>query len=145
MQPGRPVRLLFICVGNAARSQMAEGFARALGGDRVDARSGGSAFAGFVAPKAIAVMAERGVDISKHESKGLDWDFMAQADVVVATCSEAQEACPRKFRGDTRDWKIGDPMGRGEDAYRAVRDEVEAKVRALLEELGVPLRALPER
>jgi arsenate reductase len=123
------VKLLFICVGNAVRSQMAEGFARALGGDRVEARSGGSAPAGFVAPKAVAVMAERGIDISRQESKAIDFEFMAEADAVVSTCHEAQEACPVRFRSDTFQWSIADP----------VRDEVEGRVRSLLQELGVPL------
>ncbi|HEV8359552.1 MAG TPA: arsenate reductase ArsC [Candidatus Thermoplasmatota archaeon] len=132
-----PVKVLFLCVGNAVRSQMAEGFARALGGDRVDARSGGSAPAGFVAPKAIAVMAERGIDISGQRSKGIDWDFMEQADAVVSTCHEAQDACPIPFRSDAHRWSIADPMGQGLEGYRAVRDEVEGRVRALLRELGL--------
>lgn len=135
-----PRRILFLCVGNAVRSQMAEGFARALGGSHVEARSGGSAPAGFVAPKAIEVMRERGVDIGKQESKGIDFGFMGRAHAVVSTCHEAQEACPVKFRDDTRQWSIPDPMGQGLEAYRAVRDEVERRVRALLAELGLPVR-----
>jgi arsenate reductase len=136
-----PFRVLFLCVGNAVRSQMAEGFARHLGGARVDARSGGSAPAGFVAPKAIEAMRERGIDIAKQESKGIDWGFMEQADAVVSTCDEAQAACPVRFRADTRAWHVPDPMGGGMDAYRAVRDEVEAKVRALLQEHGIEVQA----
>ncbi|MCA1814731.1 MAG: arsenate reductase ArsC [Halobacteriales archaeon] len=132
-----PFRVLFICVGNAVRSQMAEGFARALGGKAVDARSGGSSPAGFVAPKAIEVMRERGIDVRGQESKGIDWGFMESADVVVSTCHEAQEACPVQFRPGTLQWDIADPMGQGMDAYRAVRDEVEAKVRGLLRQHGI--------
>lgn len=143
-RPGEPVRILFLCVGNAARSQMAEGFARALGGERVEARSGGAAPAGFVAPEAIEAMRERGIDIAAHRSKAIDWDFMERAHVVVSTCHEAQEACPRRFRADTRQWDLADPMGRGLEAYRAVRDEVERRVRALLGELGVALEPEPE-
>ena len=141
--PREPKRLLFLCVGNAVRSQMAEGFARALGGKAVEARSGGSAPAGFVAPKAIQVMRERGVDISAQTSKGIDWAFMETADVVVSTCHEAQEACPVAFRADTRPWNLPDPMGQGLEAYREVRDAVEERVRALLEDLGVPMAQLP--
>jgi protein-tyrosine-phosphatase len=137
-----PRRVLFLCVGNAVRSQMAEAFARELGGSRVEARSGGSAPAGFVAPKAIEAMREVGIDIARQESKGIDWAFMEQADVVVSTCAEAQEACPVRFRADTRQWSLPDPMGRGIEAYREVRDEVERKVRALLAELGVPVEGL---
>jgi protein-tyrosine-phosphatase len=143
MAPRRePVRIMFLCVGNAVRSQMAEGFARALGGAAVEARSGGSQPAGFVAPKAILAMEERGIDIGKQESKPIDWAFMERADAVVSTCAEAQEACPVAFRKDTRQWNIADPMGRTLDDYRRVREEVEAKVRALLGDLGVPLQEL---
>lgn len=131
------MRILFLCVGNAVRSQMAEGFARRLGGAAVEAHSAGAAPVGFVAPKAVAVIAEVGIDISRQESKGIDWAQMEQADVVVATCHEAQEACPRRFRADTRHWDIGDPMGLGLEGYRRVRGEVEAKVRELLAELGI--------
>jgi arsenate reductase len=140
-----PRRILFICVGNAVRSQMAEGFARALGGDHVEVRSGGSAPAGFVAPKAIEVMRERGIDIGKQESKAIDFEFMERAHAVVATCHEAQEACPVKFRADTLDWNLPDPMGGGVDGYRAIRDDIEVKVRALLKDLRVPVQPLEGR
>jgi hypothetical protein len=79
----RPPRILFACIGNSARSQMAEGFARALAGDRIEVRSGGSRPLGYVLPEAIQVMREKGIDVSGHPSRGFDEEWVRGCDLVV--------------------------------------------------------------
>jgi arsenate reductase len=123
-------RLLFVCVENSNRSQMAEAFARIHGGEAVEAFSAGSRPSGIVNPKAIASMAEVGYDLSKHASKSLDeipdvkYDFVA-----TMGCGDA---CPfvRAERRD--DWQIPDPKHLAPDEFRKVRDLIETKVKAAL-------------
>ena len=119
-------KVLFVCVGNACRSQMAEGFARALG---LDAESAGTTPASAVNGTAIAVMAEKGIDLSGHVPKALDWDRLASFDRTITMGCGVAEACP-SLRTD-EDWGLDDPVGRPIQVFRAVRDEVEARVRAL--------------
>lgn len=130
------LRVMFACVGNSARSQMAEGFARALGGDRVEAMSGGSSPKGYVLPEAAQVMRERGVDISAARSKAIDEDFVRRADLVV-TMGCGEDACPAFIGKKMVDWELPDPDGKDLDAFREVRDEVERRVRDLLARHGV--------
>ncbi len=126
-------RILFLCTGNSCRSQMAEGWARHLCGDRVEAYSAGVAPHG-VDPRAVAVMAEAGVDISAHRSKHVDELADVPLDFVVTVCSSAHENCP-VFPGHTRTVHVGfdDPPRLAADAadeeaarrhYRRVRDEI---------------------
>ena len=124
-------RVLFVCVENSCRSQMAEGFARALGADRIEAWSAGSRPSGRVNPRAIAFMKEKGVDLGEHESKGLDdlpggveWDA-----VVTMGCGDA---CPHLPACHRLDWNIPDPKEMNDDGFRRVRDRIEALVRNLL-------------
>ena len=133
-------RVLFLCVGNSCRSQMAEGFARALGGAAVEISSGGTIPKGSVDEGAIAVMAERGIDISRQRSKAMDEAFAASADVIVTMGCSAEEACPIYLLPKVRDWALPDPAGQDLSQFRAVRDRIESHVRQLLEELGVPLQ-----
>lgn len=133
--------LLFLCTGNSCRSQMAEGWARLLGGADVAVESAGIEAHGKN-PRALAVMAEKGVDISDQESTVVDDAMLARADVVVTVCGHADEMCPtlptsvRKIH-----WPLADPAkatGSEEEimaAFRATRDEVEWRVRQLLGEL----------
>lgn len=137
---GRVVGLYFICIGNATRSQMAEGFARACGGENVDARSGGTRPAGFVASKAVEVMAEKGIDISRQRSKPLDPEFAERADAVVSMGCGVEKECPAVFLERAEDWSIPDPTGLGIEEYREARDAIEGRVRALLARLGIPVR-----
>ena len=128
------VRVLFICVGNSCRSQMAEGFARSLAGARIVSSSAGSRPEGFVNPAAIRLMAEKGIDLTGHRSKGLAdlpdgaaWDY-----VVTMGCGDA---CPGLRAGRRLDWNIPDPWGLDDGPFRAVRDRIEAEVRRLIEEI----------
>ncbi|HET6398177.1 MAG TPA: arsenate reductase ArsC [Candidatus Thermoplasmatota archaeon] len=135
------LRVLFACVGNSARSQMAQGFARELGGGLVDARSGGSRPLGYVLPEAVQVMAERGIDISHHPSQGFDEAWIRSACDVVVTMGCGDDACPAFLGKRMEDWGLDDPKGKDVATFRAVRDEIERRVRGLLAEHGIPARA----
>ena len=123
-------RVLFVCVENSCRSQMAEGFARALGGESWEARSAGSRPSGRVDPKSVAVMREREIDISGQASKALPgpqegpWDF-----VVTMGCGDA---CPALAARKRLDWDLPDPKGLSMDEFRRLRDQIEARVRELI-------------
>ncbi|WP_144127629.1 three-helix bundle dimerization domain-containing protein [Catellatospora sichuanensis] len=135
---GKPV-VLFLCVHNAGRSQMALGFFQHLAGDRATAWSGGSEPGVKVNPSAIAAMAERGIDISGEFPKPWTDEIVRAADVVITMgCGDA---CPI-FPG-TRylNWDLDDPAGRDVADVRPIRDEIERRVRHLLDELGVQVAA----
>ena len=127
-------RVLILCTGNSARSQMAEGLLRHLAGDEFEVASAGT-IASFVRPQAIAVMAETGIDITSHRSKCLD-EFRGTAfDYVITVCDNAAENCP-VFPGAARriHWSFDDPaevQGSEEDilkVFRRVRDEIRSKL-----------------
>ena len=125
-------RVLFVCIENANRSQMAEAFARMHGGDGVEALSAGSKPSGVINPKAVRFMAERGVDLAAHGSKSLD-EVSGEFDAVVTMgCGDDCPWVPARRR---EDWALPDPKHMDDDGYRAVRDEIEARVRALLAQL----------
>ena len=129
-------KVLFVCIGNMCRSQMAEGFARAYGKDLIDVYSAGTSATGVVSLEVIKVMEERGIDISEHISKGLDEVPVEEMDVVVSMARRsASEICPPDFKGEKIDWVVRDPIGGPMDAYRIVRDDIEEKVRALLKSI----------
>lgn len=133
---GRPT-VLFLCVHNAGRSQMALGFLTHLGGEQVIGWSGGSEPGIEINPAAVAAMAERGIDISAEYPKPWTDDVVRAADVVVTMgCGDA---CPFFPGKRYLDWQLDDPAGRGLDDVRPIRDEIERRVRALLAELGVPV------
>lgn len=128
--PGR--RVLFVCVENANRSQMAEAFARIHGGVAVDALSAGSKPSGAINPKAVRFMSELGYDLSTHGSKSLD-EIDGEFDAVVTMgCGDS---CPWVRANLREDWSLPDPKHLDDDGYRAVRDEIGARVRALLAKL----------
>ena len=130
-----PIRVLFVCVENANRSQMAEAFARLHGGDRVEAHSAGSRPSGMINPKAVRFMAELGYDLTTHGSKSLDEiegiDFDA---VITMGCGDSCPWVPAKRR---EDWALPDPKHMEDEAYRTVRDDISARVRRLLTDLGL--------
>ena len=130
--------VLFVCVHNAGRSQMAAGFLHHLAGDRIEVRSAGSAPADQVNPAAVEAMAELGIDIADQSPKILTIDAVQASDVVITMgCGDT---CP-VFPGTSyRDWVLEDPAGQGVDAVRPIRDEIKAKVQALITEL-VPATA----
>jgi protein-tyrosine-phosphatase len=121
-----------VCVENANRSQMAEGFARFHGGHRVEALSAGTRPAGQVDPRAIEAMAELGIDISRQAPRSLD-DITGEFDAVVTMgCGDA---CPRVPARVREDWPIKDTAGRSDEAYRAIRDDIRQRVQALIANL----------
>ena len=122
-------RVLFVCVENANRSQMAEAFARMAGGDAVEAMSAGSRPSGRINPKAIRFMAELGYDLGSHASKSLD-EVDGEFDAVVTMgCGDSCPWVPARRR---EDWALPDPRDMDDEGYRAVRDQIGARVRALL-------------
>ena len=129
---GRP-SVLFVCVHNAGRSQMAAGFLTQLSGGAVEVRSAGSLPGDQVNPSAVAAMAEVGVDISGQTPKVLTADDVQASDVVITMgCGDACPIFPGKRY---LDWDLEDPAGKGVAAVRPIRDEIKALVQALLFEL----------
>ena len=126
-------RLLFVCVENANRSQMAEAFARIHGGDAIAAFSAGSAPSGRINPRAVTAMAELGYDLGAHRSVGLDEFDGTHVDVAVTMgCGDA---CPAVKADRREDWEIPDPRDLPPDEFNVVRDEIERRVKALLASL----------
>jgi len=133
--------LLFLCVANSARSQMAEGIARSLAGDRVRVQSAGSE-PSRVNPLAIRTLAEIGIDISANRSKSVDEIERESVDTVITLCAE--EVCPLYLGAARRlHWPLPDPagLGEGEEAsrrrFRAVRDELRERIGRFLSEEGI--------
>jgi len=126
-------KVLFLCVGNSCRSQMAEGFARHYGSDILEAHSAGTMAASFVAPKSIEVMAEKGIDISHQSPKQLDPANLPDYDILISMGCGVQDTCPADNLKDFTDWGLDDPMGQPVEKYREVRDEIEKLVLGLLE------------
>jgi len=133
-----PIKVMFVCTGNSARSQMAEGFAKHLGRGRVEAWSAGVE-PSQLNPCAVRAMQEKGIDISGQHSKAFDWDLARQMDVVVTVCGHANESCPVLPPEVKRlHWPLEDPAAAtGTDAeilatFRRIRDQVESRVTELL-------------
>lgn len=130
--------VLFVCVHNAGRSQMAAGYLRALGGDAVEVLSAGSAPGDAVNPAAVEAMAEEGIDISGAIPSLLTTESVRESDVVITMgCGDACPIFPGKRY---EDWVLEDPAGQGIDAVRRIRDEIRGRVLTLLEELGLEPR-----
>ena len=126
-------RILFVCVENSNRSQMAEAFAHIHAGDSVDAQSAGSKPSGLINPKAIRFMHELNYDLSKHASKSLD-DIEGEFDAVITMgCGDNCPWVPAKLR---EDWGLPDPKNMDDANYRVVRDEISARVKNLLDSLA---------
>jgi arsenate reductase (thioredoxin) len=127
--------VLFLCVHNAGRSQMAAGWLRHLGGDRVTVLSGGSAPAQEINPSAVEAMAERGIDITDQFPKPWTDETVGVADVIVTMgCGDACPVLPGKRY---LDWELEDPAGQGVAAVRPIRDDIERRVRGLMQDLEV--------
>jgi arsenate reductase len=126
--------VLFVCVHNAGRSQMAAGWLRHLAGDRVEVRSAGSEPASQINPVAVAAMAEVGIDITTETPKLLDWDTARATDVIVTMgCGDACPIFPGKRY---EDWKLDDPAGQNIEVVRAIRDQIRTRVTDLVSELA---------
>ncbi len=125
--------ILFVCVQNAGRSQMAKAFLEKLGGGRVRALSAGTMPAEAVNPVVICAMGEVGIDISAEKPQLLTSDLMSGADRIVTMGCGAEGVCPATFV-PTDDWGLDDPQGQPLEAVRAIREQIEARVRQLLED-----------
>ena len=125
--------VLFVCVHNAGRSQMAAGWLRELAGDRVEVRSAGSMPADQINPVAVQAMREVGIDITAEQPKVLTTAAVQGSDVVITMgCGDA---CPFFPGKRNEDWKLDDPAGQGIEAVRPIRDDIKARIEALLGEL----------
>ena len=133
MKPAKATRLLFVCIENAGRSQMAEAFARIHGADEIEPYSAGSRPSGGINPRAIDAMRERGYDLSSHRSKSLaeipDIEYDA---VVTMGCGDE---CPLVNAKKREDWSIPDPKTMDAAGVRQVRDLIETKVKSLIADL----------
>ena len=125
--------IMFVCVHNAGRSQMAAGFMRELGGERVEVLSAGSAPKDSINPVAVEAMSELGIDIANQKPKILTPEAVQQSDVVITMgCGDA---CPYYPGKRYEDWKLDDPAGQGIEPVRVIRDEIKARVESLLSEI----------
>ena len=133
--PAEPAKknVVFVCVENSNRSQMAEGFARVHGGDVVNAYSAGSRPSGVVNPKAVAAMREKGYDLAAHRSKSLD--DLPDVEWSAAITMGCGDECPNLRAARREDWAIPDPKHLPPEQFAEVRDLIERKVQALLREL----------
>lgn len=135
-------QVLFVCVHNAGRSQMAAALLNHYAAGRVEVRSAGSAPADAINPAVREAMAEVGIDISAERPKLLTTDAVEGADVVITMgCGDACPVFPGKRY---LDWELPDPAGKGVDAVRPIRDDIDVRVRGLLDELGVASSATAE-
>ena len=127
--------VLFVCVHNAGRSQMAAGWLRHLAGDTVEVRSAGSEPADQINPVAVEAMREVGIDITANTPRKLDWDTAQSSDVLITMgCGDVCPVFPGKRY---LDWDLDDPAGRDLDAVRPIRDEIKRRVQQLITELPV--------
>ena len=129
----KKVKIVFVCVENARRSQMAQGFAESLGQGKVEVYSAGSHPASQIDPLIIEVMKEKGIDLSSRHPKGLNDLPSVEMDYLINMGCE--ETCPAVLAKKIIEWQIPDPKGKPIDEIRRIRDMLEAKVKALLEEV----------
>jgi arsenate reductase len=129
----QPPEILFLCVHNAGRSQMAAGFARAFGGERLVVHSAGSAPGETLNPAVVDAMGEKGIDLTTESPRKLTNEMGQRADVIVTMgCGDE---CPIYLGKRYLDWELTDPSGKGLDEVRAIRDDIERRVRDLVDEL----------
>jgi arsenate reductase len=128
-------RIVFVCVENARRSQMAEGFANAFGHGRLEVYSGGSSPSSQIDPLVIEVMKEKGIDLSSKKPKSLNDLPLIEMDYLVTMGCE--ETCPAVLAKKIIGWEIPDPKGKSVDFFREVRDIIENRLKNLFEEIGM--------
>lgn len=129
--------ILFVCIENAGRSQMAEAFANKYGKGKIRATSGGTRPAASVNPTVAKVMLEKGIDITRNTPKTIDQSEAKRTDAVITMgCYEAEGICPAPLYRDAVDWNIEDPKGKPVEEVRRIRDEIEKRVKELIEQIG---------
>jgi arsenate reductase len=127
-------KILFVCVHNAGRSQIAEAFFNHYAKGKAQAFSAGTHYASRIDPIVVEAMAERGIDISNKRPKMLTLEMLGVADKVISMGCGMEGVCPATFV-PTEDWQLEDPEGKPIEQVRAIRDEIEAKVKTLIEEI----------
>jgi len=130
-----PERILFVCVENAGRSQMAEAFFRKYAPSRFQASSAGTKPGSKVNPMVSKVMMEVGIDVESQQPKSLSADMLESSGVTVNMGCMDRESCPALFVKDVLDWNISDPKGKSLEEVRKIRDEIEIKVKELVKSL----------
>lgn len=128
--------VLFVCVGNSGRSQMAEAFFNHMAGGKAKASSAGTKPANIIDPKVVQIMKEVGLDISSNRPKKLTMEMLNQADKVITMGCGAEKACPATFT-ETEDWELEDPKGQSMEKIREIRDQIKARVEKMLKEAGI--------
>jgi arsenate reductase len=128
----RMKRILFVCVENAGRSQMAEAFADHYGKGKLIASSAGVMLADKVNPLVVEVMKEKGIDISKNKPKLLTTQMAQEADQIITMGCSVEKFCPAPLLNNVIDWALEDPKGKPEEIVRKIRDEIETKVLKLI-------------
>ncbi len=133
MMTAKRPSVLFVCVHNAGRSQMAAGYLRHIAGDAVEVRSAGSLPADQINPTAVAAMLEEGIDITAEQPKVLTTEAVHASDVVITMgCGDA---CPFFPGKRYEDWKLDDPAGQGIESVRPIRDDIKSRIEALVADL----------
>jgi arsenate reductase len=132
----RPLKILFVCIGNSCRSQMAEAYANQFGDGRVQAFSAGSHPLGAIAAETYEVMREEGISLEGQSSKGVREVPVGEMDIVVGMGIEVACPVPADFKGRVVEWHVPDPYGHNLETFRDVRDVIEGQVVALLAELA---------
>jgi arsenate reductase (thioredoxin) len=127
-------RVLFVCIENAGRSQMAEAFANHYGKGKIVAQSAGIKLANEVNPVAVTVMKEKGIDISANKPKMLTQQMVKDSDIVITMGCGVGNVCPGPFFKETIDWHLEDPKGQPVEKVREIRDEIERQVKQLITE-----------
>jgi arsenate reductase len=127
-------KILFVCVENAGRSQVAEAFAKIYGEGRIEAMSAGTMPAQEVNPIVVQVMKEKGMDLSANKPKLIANQMVQEADMIIVMGCSAEGFCPAPLLNKVLDWGIEDPKGKSIEKVREIRDEIEKKVRTLLDE-----------
>jgi arsenate reductase len=127
-------KILFVCVENAGRSQMAEAFTKAYGDARIEATSAGTLPAKEVNPAAVQVMREKGIDLSANKPKLITNQMVREADTIIVMGCSAEGFCPAPLLNKVVNWQIEDPKGKPIEKVREIRDEIERKVKTLLDQ-----------
>lgn len=129
------LKILFVCVENAGRSQMAEGFANHYGKGKLTASSAGVMLADRVNPLVIEVMKEKGIDISKNKPKLLTTEMAQEADKIITMGCSVEKICPAPLLKNVVDWNLEDPKDKSIEKVRQIRDEIEKRVLKLISEI----------
>jgi protein-tyrosine-phosphatase len=129
-------KILFVCVENAGRSQMAEAFAKHYGRGKIEAASAGTMPSKEVNPVVIQAMREIGIDISKNQPKLLNTQIAQEADVIIVMGCGAQGICPAPLLNKVVDWELEDPKGKPIEKVREIRGEIEKRVKKLINEIA---------